>query len=63
MSNFIKNPMSHPEWNPQMGDFINLRVCEEDRIHEKKVLKKKLFISGLISLHMIMVVLVFFLSA
>lgn len=58
MSNFIENPISHPDWNPKMGDFFSKRVFEEDRYHEKKQLKKKLLVSSLISIHMIMLALV-----
>jgi hypothetical protein len=59
MSNFIQNPISHQEWNPQMGDFFSQRVFEEDRLHEKKQLRKKIMISSLISVHLLMLTVVF----
>ena len=60
MSNYIENPMKHQEWNPQMGDFFSRRVCEEDRLYEKKKLKKKIIVSGLLSVHLIMLATIFF---
>jgi hypothetical protein len=60
MSNFIQNPISHPEWNPQMGDFFNQRVFEEDRQYEKKQLRKKIMVSSLLSIHLAMLVVIFF---
>jgi hypothetical protein len=54
MSNYIKNPMSHQEWNPTMGDFFSQRVFEEDRLYEKKQKRQKILISSLISLHIIL---------
>lgn len=60
MSNFIEKPISHPDWNPNMGDFFSQRVFEEDRRHEKNQLKRKIFIGGLISVHMIMLAAVLF---
>ena len=59
MSDFIQNPMSHPEWDPKMGDFFSQRVFEEDRAHEKKQLLTKILISSLVSVHMIMLVTIF----
>jgi len=59
MSNFIENPISHPDWDPNMGDFFSQRVFEEDRLHEKKQLKKKIMISSLLSIHMVMLAVVF----
>ena len=60
MSNYIENPITHQEWNPQMGDFFSPRVYNEDRLYEKKQLRKKIMISSLISIHMIMLTIVFF---
>lgn len=59
MSNFIQNPISHQDWNPEMGDFFSERVYEEDKLYEKKQLKKKLLVRGLLFIHMIMLVSVF----
>ncbi len=59
MNNYIDNPISHQEWNPKMGDFFSPRVYEEDRYHEKKQLRKKMLISGLISIHIIMLAAIF----
>lgn len=59
MSDFIQNPMSHPEWDPKMGDFFCPTVYEEDRAHEKKQLRNKILISSLVSIHMIMLVGIF----
>ncbi len=59
MSNFIQNPISHPEWNPHMGDFFSQRVFEEDRQYEKKQFRKKILISGLLSIHMVMLAIIF----
>jgi len=59
MSNYIENPISHPEWNPQMGDFFSQRVYEEDLLHEKRMRQKKILVSSLVSLHLIMLVVVF----
>jgi len=58
MSKFIQNPMSHPEWNPSMGDFFSKRVFEEDKLYERKLLRKKLFVSGLIFAHVAMLAMV-----
>ncbi|MBK8945318.1 MAG: hypothetical protein IPM32_08625 [Ignavibacteriae bacterium] len=62
MSQYIQNPMSHPEWNPSMGDFFSKRVFEEDKLHEKKQNRKKIFISSLLVLHILMlsIVVVYF---
>lgn len=60
MSNFIENPITHHEWNPQMGDFFSHRVCEEDRLYEKKQFKKKLLVSSLVSIHILMLATIFF---
>ena len=60
MENFIQNPISHKDWNTQMGDFFSQRVYEEDQIFEKKLLRKKILISGLFSIHMLMLAMVFF---
>ena len=62
MSKYIQNPISHPQWNPSMGDFFSKRVFEEDKIYERKVLRKKLFVSGLIFAHLAMLatIIVFF---
>jgi hypothetical protein len=60
MENFIQNPISHKDWNPQMGDFFSKRVYEEDRSYEKKLLRKKILISSLFSIHMLMLAVVFF---
>ena len=35
MENYIQNPISHQDWNPEMGDFFSKRVYEEDRNFEK----------------------------
>ena len=59
MSNYIQNPISHQEWNPSMGDFYSKRVHEEDLNYERKKLKKKMMISSLISIHVIMLAMVF----
>ena len=59
MSNFIDNPISHQDWNPQMGDFFSQRVFEEDKLYEKKQLYKKIMVSGLVSLHMVMLAVIF----
>ena len=59
MENFIQNPISHKEWNPQMGDFFSQRVFEEDRNYERKQLRKKILVSSLFSIHMLMLALVF----
>ncbi|MCB0744541.1 MAG: hypothetical protein H6613_10480 [Ignavibacteriales bacterium] len=56
MSKYIQNPISHPEWNPSMGDFFSKRVYEEDKLYEKKQFRKKVFISGLVSVHMLMLI-------
>jgi len=58
VSKYIQNPISHPEWNPTMGDFFSKRVFEEDKLYEKKLLKKKMFISTLIFAHFFMLTLV-----
>jgi hypothetical protein len=60
MENYIQNPISHQDWNPEMGDFFSERVFEEDRNYEKKQMRKKILVSGLISIHMIMLAVVFF---
>jgi hypothetical protein len=60
MENYIQNPISHQDWNPEMGDFFSERVYEEDRNFEKKQMRKKILVSGLISIHMIMLAFVFF---
>jgi len=60
MANFIQNPISHQDWNPEMGDFFSQRVFEEDRNYEKKQMRKKILVSGLISVHMVMLAAVFF---
>ena len=60
MANYIENPITHPEWNPEKGDYFCRRVYEEDLLHEKYLFKKKIFVSGLISLHMLMLAAVFF---
>jgi len=60
MSNYIENPITHQEWNPQMGDFFSPRVYNEDRLYEKKQLRKKIMIRSLNSIHMIMLTIVFF---
>ena len=39
---------------------IRERIFQEDRYHEKKQLKKKIFISSLVSIHMIMLLAIFF---
>ncbi len=52
MSKYIQNPMSHPEWNPSMGDFFSKEVFEEDKLYERILLRKKIFISGLIFAHL-----------
>lgn len=59
MQNFIKNPISHPEWNPQMGDYYSKNIFEEDKLHERKLLKKKIMIGSLVSIHIIMLAFVF----
>jgi hypothetical protein len=58
MANYIENPISHQEWNPKMGDFFSQRVFDEDRLHERKQLRKKMMISSLISVHVIMLTFV-----
>lgn len=58
MSNFIQNPISHPDWNPQMGDFFSQRVYEEDILHEKKQVRRKIMISSLFSIQLIMIAFV-----
>jgi hypothetical protein len=60
MSKYIQNPISHPEWNPSMGDFFSKRVFEEDKLHEKKQSRKKLFISSLLFIHVLMLSLLIF---
>ncbi len=60
MENYIQNPISHQDWNPEMGDFFSERVFEEDRNYEKKQIRRKILVSGLISIHMIMIAIVFF---
>lgn len=59
MENYIQNPISHQDWNPEMGDFFSERVYEEDRNYEKKQMRQKILVSGLISIHMIMLAVVF----
>lgn len=59
MGNYIQNPISHQDWNPEMGDFFSERVYEEDKNYEKKQMREKILISGLITIHMIMLAVVF----
>ena len=60
MANYIENPMTHPEWDPKKGDYFSKRVYEEDLLHEKNLFKKKILVSSLISIHMVMLAVVFF---
>ena len=60
MENYIQNPISHPEWNPTMGDFFSHRAFEEDRQYEKKQLKNKIVVSSLLSFHLLVLAVIFF---
>ncbi|PID62957.1 MAG: hypothetical protein CR986_00580 [Ignavibacteriae bacterium] len=53
MANYIKNPITNPDWNPSMGDYFNRRVHEEDLLYEKRQKNKKLMIFSLILFHLI----------
>lgn len=59
MANYIETPLTHPEWNPKKGDFFSQRVYEEDLLHERNLFKKKIIVSSLISIHMLMLAVVF----
>ena len=59
MSTFIENPISNPEWNPQKGDYFCRRIYEEDLQYAKKQFGKKVLITGLLSIHMVLFALVF----
>ncbi len=58
VSQYIKNPISHPEWDPSMGDFFSKRVFEEDKIHLKNLHKKRIFISSLVVAHFLLLTIV-----
>lgn len=62
MADYIETPLSHHEWDPSKGDFFSPSVFAEDKHHEKKLSRRKFLISGLISLHLILLlsVVVFF---
>lgn len=60
MSGYIQNPLSHSDWNPEMGDFFSQRVYEEDKLYEKKQFIKKVFISSLVSIHFVLLAMVLF---
>ena len=59
MANYIENPLTHPEWNPKKGDFFSQRVYEEDLLHERNQFKKKILVTSLVSIHMLMLAIVF----
>ena len=58
MENYIQNPMSNKEWNPQLGDFFSRKVYEEDLLYERRQFRRKMMVSGLLSIHMIALVAV-----
>ncbi len=60
MSNYIENPLTHPEWDPSMGDFFSKRVFEEDKLYEKKQQKRKIFISSMVMVHVLLLFTVMF---
>lgn len=57
MSQYIKNPISHPEWNPSMGDYFSKQVFEEDKIHSKNLTKKRILVSSLVILNLLLVII------
>jgi hypothetical protein len=59
MSNFIKEPLKHPEWDPSKGDYYNKSLFAEDKQHEKNIFRKKLLISSLALAHIVALVLIF----
>jgi hypothetical protein len=62
MADYIDTPFSHHEWDPSKGDFYSSSVFADDQYHEKKLSRRKYLISGLISLHIILLfsVVIFF---
>ena len=59
MENYISNPMSNDQWNPQMGDFFSKRVYEEDLLYERRQFRKKIMMSGLITMQIMTLAVVF----
>ena len=58
MSDFIKEPLKHPDWDPTKGDYYNKSLFEEDKLHEKKRSRNKILISGLAVAHVVAFALV-----
>lgn len=59
MSNFIEDPLEHPEWDPSKGDYYNKTVFAEDKQHKKNLLRKKILVSSLALAHIVALALVF----
>lgn len=58
MSDFIKEPLKHPNWDPTKGDYYNKSLFAEDKHHQKKLSRKKMLISGLAVAHVVAFALV-----
>ncbi len=53
MENFITNPIKNEHWDPSKGDFINDRIVQEDKLHEKRQKKRKNIILFLVFTHIL----------
>jgi hypothetical protein len=62
MSNLINNPVSHHNWDPSKGDFINNSIINENILFVKKQKRRRAIISFLALTHILLILLVIFLD-
>ena len=58
MNDFIKNPLRSENWDPSKGDFVSESAIKEDKQYLKKVKRKKIYISFLAIVHILLIVIV-----
>jgi predicted nucleic acid-binding Zn ribbon protein len=59
MDNFINNPIKNSYWDPSKGDFVDQRVCAEDKLYQKRQKNKKTFIAVLALTHILLLFIIF----
>jgi t-SNARE complex subunit (syntaxin) len=62
MSDFIKEPFRSDNWDPSKGDFISESAIKEDKQYLKKVKRKRIYVSFLAIIHIILIIIVLFVT-
>jgi hypothetical protein len=61
LKNYIDKPLTNNNWDPSSGDYVNLKILEEDLNYKKKQKRKTAFVTFLVFTHIILLLIIFLL--